>query len=129
MKHDLRDNKVLHKYRCVAQLGRALRSGRRGRRFESCHLDHNRTPILIQCVSELVFFFMCKSLVFTRVYLHFLTIAGSAAYRKRSLQSLLLFIPTHILTKSREGVHFQRRGVHFIFFVEFSFLKQLFHKS
>ena len=25
MKHDLRDNKVLHKYRCVAQLGRALR--------------------------------------------------------------------------------------------------------
>ena len=40
MKHDLRDNKVLHKYRCVAQLGRALRSGRRGRRFKSCHPDH-----------------------------------------------------------------------------------------
>ncbi len=27
-------------YRDVAQFGRALRSGRRGRRFESCHLDH-----------------------------------------------------------------------------------------
>ncbi len=26
--------------RDVAQLGRALRSGRRGRRFESCHPDH-----------------------------------------------------------------------------------------
>ena len=26
--------------RGVAQLGRALRSGRRGRRFKSCHLDH-----------------------------------------------------------------------------------------
>ena len=27
------------KHRGVAQLGRALRSGRKGRRFESCHLD------------------------------------------------------------------------------------------
>ena len=27
------------KYRCVAQLGRALRSGRRGRRFKSCRID------------------------------------------------------------------------------------------
>ena len=27
-------------YRGVAQFGRALRSGRRGRRFKSCHLDH-----------------------------------------------------------------------------------------
>ena len=26
-------------YRSVAQLGRALRSGRRGRRFKSCHSD------------------------------------------------------------------------------------------
>ena len=26
-------------YRGVAQLGRALRSGRRGRKFESCHAD------------------------------------------------------------------------------------------
>ena len=25
----------------MAQLGRALRSGRRGRRFESCHFDFN----------------------------------------------------------------------------------------
>ena len=27
-------------HRGVAQFGRALRSGRRGRKFESCHLDH-----------------------------------------------------------------------------------------
>ena len=26
-------------YRSVAQFGRALRSGRRGRRFKSCHSD------------------------------------------------------------------------------------------
>ena len=31
------------KLRRVAQLGRALRSGRRGRRFESCHADY-RNP-------------------------------------------------------------------------------------
>ena len=29
-------------YRDVAQFGRALRSGRRGRRFESCHLDQKQ---------------------------------------------------------------------------------------
>ena len=28
-------------YRDVAQFGRALRSGRRGRRFKSCHPDHS----------------------------------------------------------------------------------------
>ena len=31
---------VFYIFRGVAQLGRALRSGRRSRRFESCHLDH-----------------------------------------------------------------------------------------
>ncbi len=30
--------------RGVAQFGRALRSGRRSRRFKSCHLDHALTP-------------------------------------------------------------------------------------
>ena len=29
-------------FRGVAQLGRALRSGRRGRKFKSCHLDHKK---------------------------------------------------------------------------------------
>ena len=33
-------------YRDVAQFGRALRSGRRGRRFESCHLDHEGLELL-----------------------------------------------------------------------------------
>ena len=32
---------ALVEYRGVAQFGRALRSGRRGRRFKSCHLDHS----------------------------------------------------------------------------------------
>ncbi len=30
--------------RCVAQLGRALRSGRRGRRFKSCRIDKKQSP-------------------------------------------------------------------------------------
>ena len=32
-------------YRDVAQFGRALRSGRRSRRFESCHLDQNKKTL------------------------------------------------------------------------------------
>ena len=32
---------VYRSYRDVAQFGRALRSGRRGRRFKSCHPDQN----------------------------------------------------------------------------------------
>ena len=31
--------------RRVAQFGRALRSGRRGRKFESCHADFNGKPL------------------------------------------------------------------------------------
>ena len=38
------DRKVLMMYRDVAQFGRVLRSGRRGRRFKSCHPDHFITP-------------------------------------------------------------------------------------
>ena len=33
---------ILGRFRGVAQFGRALRSGRRGRRFKSCHLDQKR---------------------------------------------------------------------------------------
>lgn len=33
---------VYRSYRDVAQFGRALRSGRRGRRFKSCHPDQKR---------------------------------------------------------------------------------------
>lgn len=29
-------------FREIAQFGRALRSGRRGRRFESCHADYSK---------------------------------------------------------------------------------------
>ena len=33
-------------YRSVAQLGRALRSGRRGRKFESCRIDFNEANLM-----------------------------------------------------------------------------------
>ena len=39
------------KYRGVAQFGRALRSGRRSRRFESCHLDHKEGTALVAVFS------------------------------------------------------------------------------
>ena len=35
-------------YRCVAQFGRALRSGRRGRRFKSCHTDRPAAGICLR---------------------------------------------------------------------------------
>ena len=34
------NRRCVSSHRDVAQLGRALRSGRRGRRFKSCHPDH-----------------------------------------------------------------------------------------
>ena len=42
-------------FRGVAQFGSALRSGRRGRRFESCHLDHIGAQVLIQCLRSFSF--------------------------------------------------------------------------
>ena len=33
--------------RCVAQLGRALRSGRRGRRFKSCRIDYTGISVRV----------------------------------------------------------------------------------
>ena len=43
-------------YRDVAQFGRALRSGRRGRRFKSCHPDHRATLVadIFRGVAQLV---------------------------------------------------------------------------
>ena len=35
----VQNERVLNINRCVAQFGRALRSGRRGRRFKSCRID------------------------------------------------------------------------------------------
>ena len=43
---------IVVSFRRVAQLGRALRSGRRGRRFESCHLDHESPQSMIQSAED-----------------------------------------------------------------------------
>ena len=40
---------VYRSYRDVAQFGRALRSGRRGRRFKSRHPDQNGKQIALLC--------------------------------------------------------------------------------
>ena len=47
---------VYRSYRDVAQFGRALRSGRRGRRFKSCHPDQNGKQIALLCG----LFFYCQ---------------------------------------------------------------------
>ena len=52
----------------MAQFGRALRSGRRGRRFKSCHLDQSRTSTRNSRVE--VFLFYGFNLAFEVVYKH-----------------------------------------------------------
>ena len=74
--------------RCSAG-GSAPALGAGCRRFESCHLDHNRTPILIQSVSGLVSVFFIRKSLFNGIY-------------------------RYNLTKGREGVHFRQRGVHIL---------------
>ena len=49
-------NKIVVR-RGVAQFGRALRSGRRGRRFESCHLDHLKKACIPQSCGMQAFLF------------------------------------------------------------------------
>ena len=39
------NTQVTNQYRGVAQFGRAPRSGRGGRKFESCHLDQKVTTV------------------------------------------------------------------------------------
>ena len=75
---------------------------------------HNRTPILIQCVSWLVSFFFLRNPLFNGLFQHNLTKTGSAVTEKRLLQSLFHFIPLHNLTKGRRGVHFWQGGVHIL---------------
>ena len=67
----------VNRFRGVAQFGRALRSGRRGRKFKSCHLD--------QVVVDFVSFattFLLKS--------HRLTHAVAPPFRKKSRSAHLL---------------------------------------
>ena len=49
-------------YRGVAQFGSAFGSGPKGRRFKSCHLDHQRTRILIQCPGSFFFAYYCSAI-------------------------------------------------------------------
>ena len=59
------------KYRGVAQLGRALRSGRRSRKFESCHLDQISTAIMILIrIVIAVLVFSYNSLIY-KAFLYF----------------------------------------------------------
>lgn len=48
-------------YPGVAQIGSALEWGSRGRRFNSCHSDHNSTYLLIQMKIPVILGFLCFS--------------------------------------------------------------------
>ena len=64
-------------YRCVAQFGRALRSGRRGRRFKSCRIDFFMPEIALFYAVYGLHFFECVFLrivflrIFTNSIIHF----------------------------------------------------------
>ena len=64
----MRRNDIIDRYenRGVAQLGRALRSGRRSRKFESCQLDHKNkrgaTPLFCFYDEVLKFALVAKQL-------------------------------------------------------------------
>ena len=64
---DSRNRGILYEsHRGVAQFGRALRSGRRGRKFESCHLDHRKCTQFREAFRGCVFCFIWESLKFVR---------------------------------------------------------------
>ena len=65
---DSRNRGILYEsHRGVAQFGRALRSGRRGRKFESCHLDHRKCTQFREIFPLLrVLFYLGGSLKFVR---------------------------------------------------------------
>ena len=63
-------------------VGSAPALGAGCREFESPHSDHNRTLILIQCVSRLVSGFFLQKSLFPRVSRYYLTIIGSTAILK-----------------------------------------------
>ena len=54
------------------------------RAFESPISDHNWTPVLIQCVSKRVSSFFFQKPLFARVFIYFLTKAGSTVTEKWS---------------------------------------------
>ena len=68
--------------RDVAQFGRALRSGRRGRRFESCHLDQRDAGPNSFWVQR---FFLCGS---TATGIFFLHIYNLKALRQKATASM-----------------------------------------
>ena len=58
-------------YRSVAQLGRALRSGRRGRRFESCHSDFLLSTTKLVIAGFVVFFYHAGKIIISRKILRY----------------------------------------------------------
>ena len=53
----------------MAQFGRALRSGRRSRRFKSCHLDQLYLPQNVRSPTFWGYFFIQQKILFIAVFI------------------------------------------------------------
>ena len=81
------------KYRDVAQFGRALRSGRRGRGFESRHLDHEGTVAMIQVATVPFNFSYLEVLDFK----DFLSSVGSMLRENADIKGNFLIFGVHFI--------------------------------
>ena len=91
-------------YRGMAQFGRALRSGRRGREFESRYLDHGCNPAERKPINTVSFFF-CLLAAFT------FPSAGGAFFACRQRVSAAQ-IPPRCLSKTHVGAHARKAVKH-----------------
>ena len=76
-------------YRGVAQLGSALRSGRRGRRFKSCHPDHKNA------FTKAFFYLSCDiRVIFLRNYVLEVFVCPIVLLACNSIHSMLIEVLT-----------------------------------
>ena len=80
-------------YRGVAQFGRALRSGRRGRGFKSRHLDHEGTVAMIQ-VAAVPFNFSCLEVLDIK---DLLSSVGSKLRENAEIKGNFLILRVHFV--------------------------------
>ena len=74
---------LIYFFRGMAQFGRALRSGRRGREFESRYLDHGCNPAERKPINTVSFFFcLLAAFTFPSAGGHFLPVGSAFRPRK-----------------------------------------------
>ena len=97
---------VLLRYRDVAQFGSALRLGRRGRTFESCHPDHLKQKRTYICR----FFFCCYNYFMKKCFLYFLLLLIALS------MILPFFIMFLISLSGNENIFIDYKNINFSFY-------------